>query len=177
MGLFSCCRFKEDESDVELNTPTPEHSIRGKQLHNYITTIEFDKDDRKIETRRYNRDLFTLLENNMISETFIYRLNNPDHVILRIRLYDNGSLMINRYDFTISHYVVIDMDNPMNCYISRFINDLVQPKSDGEVQYVLHNEKWLKEWHNVGECPDYGFKINVSEKNKKHTYEIGRFVS
>jgi hypothetical protein len=182
MRLFSCCRFKE-ESDVELKyctpTPTPEHSIRGKHklVDKYMTTIEFDKNDRKIETRTFNRDLFTPLDNNMISETFIYTLNNPDQVILRIRLYDNGSFMINRYDFTISHYVVVDMDNPMNCYISRFIDDLAQLKSDGEVQYVMHNEKWLKELHNIVECPDYGFKIIVSEKNKKHTYEIGRYVS
>lgn len=183
MGLFSCCRFKEEESDVELKyctktpTPTPEHSIHGKHIDNYNTTIVFDKNDRKIETRTFKKDLSTPLDNNMMSETFIYTLNNPDDVILKIRLYDNGSFLINRYDFTISHYVVIDMDNPMNCYISRFIDDLAQPKDDGEVHYVIHNEKWLKELHSIGECPDYGFKIIVSEKNKKHKYEIGRYVS
>jgi hypothetical protein len=34
----------------------------------------------------------------------------------------------------------------------------------------------MKEWHNIGECPDYGFKIIVSEQKKKHIYEVGRYV-
>ena len=196
MGIFSCCRgCLEEKSDVELKdadvtgTPdadvkTPEYSIRGKKKHpvdKYTTSIEFDKNDRKIETRLYNQDFFTPLGINMISETFIYTLNDPDKVTLRIRLYDHGGFLINRSDYTISCYVVIDMDNPMNCYFSRFIDDLAEPNSDSttgrEIMYSMTNERWLKEWHNLGECPNYGFKIIVSEQKKKHTYEIGWCVS
>lgn len=190
MGIFSSCTgCFEKESDVELRdvtetpeTGTPEYSIRGKKnsVEKYITSIEFDKNDRKIETRLYNQDLFTPLGINMISETFIYKLNDPDMVALRIRLYDHGGFLINRYDYTISSYVVIDMDNPMNCYFSRFIDDLAEPNSDSttgrEITYSVTNERWMKEWHNVGECPDYGFKIIMSEQKKKHTYEVGRYV-
>ena len=197
MGIFSCCRgCLEEKSDVELKdadvigtpdadvTGIPEYSIRGKKKHpvdKYTTSIEFDKNDRKIETRLYNQDFFTPLGINMISETFIYTLNDPDKVTLRIRLYDHGGFLINRSDYTISCYVVIDMDNPMNCYFSRFIDDLAEPNSDSttgrEIMYSMTNERWLKEWHNVGECPNYGFKIIVSEQKKKHTYEIGWCVS
>ena len=178
MGIFSSCTgCFEKESDVELRdvtrTPTP------NPVEKYTTSIEFDKNDRKIETRLYNQDLFTPLGINMISETFIYNLNDPDMVALRIRLYDHGGFLINRYDYTISSYVVIDMDNPMNCYFSRFIDDLAEPNSEStsqEVTYSITNERWMKEWRNVGECPDYGFKIIMSEQKKKHSYEVGRYV-
>lgn len=188
MGIFGCCRgCLEEKSDVELKDVTRTHEADVTRTHKqhpvdkYTTSIEFDKNDRKIETRLYNQDFFTPLGINMISETFIYTLNDPDKVTLRIRLYDHGGFLINRYDYTISCYVVIDMDNPLNCYFSRFIDDLAEPNSDSttgrEIMYSMTNERWLKEWHNVGECPNYGFKIIVSEQKKKHTYEIGWCVS
>lgn len=181
MGIFSSCRgCFEEESDIELREVTETSIPKHNPVEKYTTSIEFDKNDRKIETRLYNQDLFTPLGINMISETFIYTLNDPDKVALKIRLYDHGGFLINRYDYTMSSYVVIDMDNPMNCYFSRFIDEFAAPNSDSttgrEIMYSVINERWMKEWHNIGECPDYGFKIIVSEQKKKHIYEVGRYV-
>ena len=74
MGIFSSCTgCFEKESDVEFKdvdvteTPIPKHN----PVEKYTTSIEFDKNHRKIETRLYNQDLFTPLGNKMISETFI----------------------------------------------------------------------------------------------------------
>lgn len=178
MGMLSCCKCIT-ESDVELVDIPPEYS-NSIQIHklkeNYITRIEFDKNNRKIETRIYNEDCFTQLHNNMISEKIVYALKNPDQVLLRISFYDNGNFFINRYDFNIGSYVVIDEDNPMNCYFSKFIDNLANKKSDGVVYYSITNEKWMKELTNIDECPDYGFKIILSKKHKNCTFEIGRYV-
>jgi hypothetical protein len=182
MGFFSCCRCVT-EPDVELvdisPTQTPEYLNHG-QLHkykeNYNTFIEFDKNNRKIETRIYNEDCFTQPDNNVISETYIYSLRNPDNVLLRISIYDNGQFMINRYDFIVDSYVVIDMDNPMNCFRTKFIDDLRQKNTETDHYHPIMNEKWLKEYRNLAECPDYGFKIFISKNTNKCTFEIGSYV-
>ena len=164
MGFFSCCMCME-KSDVELKDISQIDS-------EYITSIEFDRNNRKIETRIYNQHCF----NNVINETYIYSLRNPDNVLLKISLYDNGQFMINRYDFIVDSCVVIDMDNHMNCFRTIFIDDL-RPKNTESVHYhPIMNEKWLKEYSNLAECPDYGFKIFISKNTNKCTFEIGRYV-
>ena len=170
MKLFCCFKPREVEKksneDVLVTKPT--------------LSVEYDKHGRKIETRTYlHQDVFVPMGLNIIRETFVYSLNDADadfepYVVLWIRMYDRGCFVINRYDYTVDSYVIIDEDNPMNCSFTRFLDNL-NHKSNS-VDYSITNERWMKEMQNRGECPDYGFKIVMSKHGKNVTYEIGRYI-
>ena len=168
MKLFCCFKprdvEKKSNEDVLVTKPT--------------ISVEYDKHGRKIETRTYHRqDVFVPMGLNIIRETFVYSLNDADpepYVVLWIRMYDRGCFDIKRYDYTVDSYVIIDEDNPLNCSFTRFLDNLIN-QSD-PVDYSITNERWMKETRNMGECPDYGFKIVMSQNGTNVTYEIGRYI-
>lgn len=165
MKLFCCFKPRDVErksnEDVLVTKPT--------------ISVEYDKHGRKIETRTYlHQDVFVPMGLNLIRETFVYSLNDADYVVLWIRMYDRGCFVINRYDYTVDSYVIIDEDNPMNCSFTRFLDNLCDQSNS--VDYSITNERWMKETRNMGECPDYGFKIVMSQNGTNVTYEIGRYI-
>ena len=168
MKLFCCFKPRNVESKENVLVTKP------------TTSVEYDKHGRKIETRTYlHQDVFVPMGLNIIRETFVYSLNDADadfepYVVLWIRMYDRGCFVINRYDYTVDSYVIIDEDNPMNCSFTRFLDNL-NHKSNS-VDYSITNERWMKEMQNRGECPDYGFKIVMSKHGKNVAYEIGRYI-
>lgn len=166
MKLFCCFKPRDVESKEKALVTNP------------TISVEYDKHGRKIETRIYNRqDTHQVpMGLNVIRETFVYTLNDEpeSYVVLWIRMYDRGCFDIKRYDYTVDSYVIIDEDNPMNCSFTRFLDNLIN-QSD-PVDYSITNERWMKETRNMGECPDYGFKIVMSQHGTNVTYEIGRYV-
>ena len=164
--LFCCFKHRDVESNEQVLVTNP------------AISVEYDKHGRKIETRTYlHQEVFVPMGLNVVRETFVYSLNNDDpepYVVLWIRMYDRGCFVIKRYDHTICSYVIIDEDNPMNCSFTRFLDNL--NNQSNSVDYSVTNERFLKETQNMGECPEYGFKIVMSQHGTNVTYEIGRYV-